>query len=335
MTFDEIRLRRLDAQHLLAAADTQTAVKDLCGIQAQFLNHALHGLHIRCGNVNTERMVKSWTVRGTMHLFSEDDLPLFLHDDRKRTLRPVDTLESDSRIGARRKAYFAELILDAVSRGTDEREALKILCEKAGMTETESRSLFDPWGGIIRALCESGRLCHKVQEKKAYRLCPEFEPMTAADAEAELLRRYFTHFGPAGIKDAAYFFGTTQTGIRNHLGQLPVSETAADGKTFYYIGEVSRSSGFPACIFLAAFDQLMLGYEKSESIFLPKEYLREIFTLSGIVRPAILINGRVCGRWQKKGRKLSVTMFEAGNEKAVTDEARRLWNDDVSIAFGG
>ena len=159
--------------------------------------------------------------------------------------------------------------------------------------------------------------------------------MTAADAEAELLRRYFTHFGPAGIKDAAYFFGTTQTGIRNHLGQLPVSETAADGKTFYYIGEVSRSSGFPACIFLAAFDQLMLGYEKSESIFLPKEYLREIFTLSGIVRPAILINGRVCGRWQKKGRKLSVTMFEAGNEKAVTDEARRLWNDDVSIAFGG
>ena len=203
------------------------------------------------------------------------------------------------------------------------------------MTETESRSLFDPWGGIIRALCESGRLCHKVQEKKAYRLCPEFEPMTAADAEAELLRRYFTHFGPAGIKDAAYFFGTTQTGIRNHLGQLPVSETAADGKTFYYIGEVSRSSGFPACIFLAAFDQLMLGYEKSESIFLPKEYLREIFTLSGIVRPAILINGRVCGRWQKKGRKLSVTMFEAGNEKAVTDEARRLWNDDVSIAFGG
>ena len=160
MTFDEIRLRRLDAQHLLTAADTQTAVKDLCGVQAQFLNHALHGLHIRCGNVNTERLVKSWTVRGTMHLFSEDDLPLFLHEDRKRTLRPVDTLESDSSIGIRRKAYFAELILDAVSRGTDEREALKILCEKAGMTETESRSLFDPWGGIIRALCESGRLCH-------------------------------------------------------------------------------------------------------------------------------------------------------------------------------
>lgn len=232
MTFDEIRLRRLDAQHLLAAADTRTAVKDLCGVQAQFLNHALHGLHIRCGNVNTERLVKSWTVRGTMHLFSEDDLPLFLHEDRKRTLRPVDTLESDSRIGARRKAYFAELILDAVSRGTDEREALKILCEKAGMTETESRSLFDPWGGIIRALCESGRLCHKVQEKKAYRLCPEFEPMTAADAEAELLRRYFTHFGPAGIKDAAYFFGTTQTGIRNHLGQLPVSETPRTERLF-------------------------------------------------------------------------------------------------------
>ena len=38
----------------------------------------------------------------------------------------------------------------------------------------ESQSLFDPWGGLIRALCETGRLCHKVQEKKAYQICPAF-----------------------------------------------------------------------------------------------------------------------------------------------------------------
>ena len=52
MTLDEIRLRRLAVQHLLALADTQTVTKDLCGLQAQFLSHALHGLAIRTGEVN-------------------------------------------------------------------------------------------------------------------------------------------------------------------------------------------------------------------------------------------------------------------------------------------
>ena len=111
MTLDEIKLRRLVGQHLLAPTVTQTAVKDLCGVQAQFLSHALHGLSIRCGEVNTDGLIKSWTNRGTMHLFSVDELPLFLHEGRTHYLRPVDTLESDAFISADRKSYFADLII--------------------------------------------------------------------------------------------------------------------------------------------------------------------------------------------------------------------------------
>ena len=138
MTLEEIKLRRLAGQHLLAPTDTQTVVKDLCGVQAQFLSHALHGLSIRCTEVNTDGLIKSWTNRGAMHLFSVDDLPLFLHEGRTHFLRPVDTLESDAYISADRKAYFADLIVDAVAQRIDEREALKAICEKAGMTESES-----------------------------------------------------------------------------------------------------------------------------------------------------------------------------------------------------
>ena len=100
MSLDEIKIRRLAGQYLLAPADTQTVVKDLCGLQAQFLGHALHGLSIRTGIVNTDGLVKSWTNRGTMHLFSVDDLPLFLHEGRRHHLRPVDTLQSDAYIDA-------------------------------------------------------------------------------------------------------------------------------------------------------------------------------------------------------------------------------------------
>ena len=333
MTLEEIKLRRLAGQHLLTPADTQTVVKDLCGVQAQFLSHAFHGLSIRCTEVNTDGLVKSWTNRGTMHLFSVDDLPLFLHEGRTHFLRPVDTLESDVYISADRKAYFADLIVDAVAQGIDERDALKAVCEKAGMTGKECRSLFDPWGGTIRALCETGRICHKVQEKKAYRLCPAFEPMAENKARIELARRYFTHFGPATIKDASYFFGTTQTKVKSWLNQLPVTETSLDGKSYFYIDNGLPAGELPDCLFLAGFDQLTLGYEKTESLFLPKEYMRDIFNLAGIVRPAILVSGSVVGWWNLKNRKLIITLFSPADQKLISDTASRLWNDLKQIEY--
>ena len=327
MTLEEIKLRRLAGQYLLAPADTQTVVKDLCGVQAQFLSHALHGLSIRCTEVNTDGLVKSWTNRGTMHLFSVDDLPLFLHDGRTHFLRPMDTLESDAYISSDRKVYFADLIVDAVAQGIDEREALKIVCEQAGMTESESQSLFDPWGGTIRALCEAGRICHKVQEKKAYQLCPAFEPMAEEPAKLELARRYFTHIGPATVKDAAYFFGTTKTQVKSWLKQLPVIETSLDGKSYFYIDNGLPAGELPGCLFLAGFDQLMLGYEKTESLFLPKEHMRDIFNLAGIVRPAILVNGTVVGWWNLKNRKLKITLFAPADQQLIERTATALWND--------
>lgn len=333
MTLDELKLRRLAGQHLLAPADTQTVVKDLCGVQAQYLSHAFHGLAIRAGEVNTSGLVKNWTIRGTMHLFSMEDLHLFLHEGRTHHLRAVDTMESDCYIDAERKAYFADLIVDAVARGIEEREALKVICEKAGMSESEGKSLFDPWGGLIRALCETGRLCHKVQEKKAYEVCPAFEPMAEEQACLELARRYFTHFGPATMKDAAYFFGTTQSKVKAWLKGLPVLETVLDRKTYFYIDHGNVEGILPSCLFLGGFDQLMLGYEKTESLFLSLEHMRDIFNLAGIVRPAILIEGNVAGWWNLKNRNLTITVFGNQNLNQIAEAANRRWTDIRKIEF--
>ena len=195
------------------------------------------------------------------------------------------------------------------------------------MAESESQSLFDPWGGTIRALCEAGRICHKVQEKKAYQLCPSFEPMAEEPARLELARRYFTHFGPATIKDAAYFFGTTQTKVKSWLKQLPVREATLNGKSYFYIDNGLPAGKLPDCLFLAGFDQLMLGYEKTESLFLPKEHMRDIWGLAGIVRPAILVNSTVVGWWNLKNYKLKVTLFSPIDQELLTNAATKLWGD--------
>ena len=333
MEREEIILRRLSAQHLLCKTNTQAVIKDLCGVQAQFLSHALHGLSIRCDEVNTSGLIKSWTNRGTMHLFSAEDLPLFLHEGRSHFLRPVDTLGNDAYMSTARKAYFTDVILGGIGQGIDRRDDLKALCETHGMTESEAKSAFDPWGGLIRALCESGKLCHKVQEQKAFMLCPPFTPMDETAAHLELLQRYFAHFGPATVKDAAYFFGMTQAQVKSYLPQLPVETTVLDGKTFFHIPSAIKNRALPDCLFLSGFDQFLLGYDKTESLILPKEHLREIYNLAGIVRPAVLVNGQIVGWWNLKNRKLKIMRFSPADRDMITAAASQQWDNLKEITF--
>ena len=132
MTDRELIARRLAGQHLTAPTDALTAAGDLCGIQSQFYPQALHALRLRGGTGETEGLVKSWTLRGTLHLFPERDLPLFLHAGRTPFLRPCDTLAGDEVVSEVRKAYFADCVLERLSAGPALREELKAGCRAAG-----------------------------------------------------------------------------------------------------------------------------------------------------------------------------------------------------------
>ena len=171
MQIDDILLLRMNRQYLFAPAEDElTVLRSLCGLQAQFYGNCLHALRLRCGKAPDEDIlrtsaVKTWTLRGTLHLIALDDLPLFLYDGRSHFLRPCDTMSDDGRLSAARKRELAAIILDAAQKGCGGREELRLLCRGHGMTDDEEQSAFDPWGGLLRALCESGTLCHCAAEK--------------------------------------------------------------------------------------------------------------------------------------------------------------------------
>lgn len=337
MTLHELRMLQLQHSHLLSPASAQQVLRDLCGFQAQFFSNALHALRIRSiDDCDQDTWIKSWTLRGTMHLFHKDDLPLFFHEGRKVFLRSKDTMQTDEWISSVRKAYFADLILDLLQGGEKARDELKTACFSAGLTERESESVFDPWGGLLRALCEQGKICHAAQEKKAFRLCPSFTPMDERSAKEELFTRYFIHYGPATIRDAAYFFKMTQAEVNLWLSQLPAEPCEVDGKTYYSIGGTRAAAELPVCLFLAGFDPLLLGHEKSESLFLPPEHLRGIFNLAGIVNPAVLLRGRVVGKWKKTNKTLSITLFEPippADRAAIEETAQQFRPDLTAITY--
>ena len=81
MQIDDILLLRMNRQYLFAPAkDEFTVLCGLCGLQAQFYGNCLHALRLRCGKAPDEDIlrtsaVKTWTLRGTLHLISQSDLP--------------------------------------------------------------------------------------------------------------------------------------------------------------------------------------------------------------------------------------------------------------------
>ena len=311
MQIDDMLLLRMNRQYLFVPAEDElTVLRGLCGLQAQFYGNCLHALRLRCVKAPDEDIlrtsaVKTWTLRGTLHLIAQSDLPLFLYNGRSHFLRPCDTMENDDRLSAARKRELAAIILDAAQKGCGGREELRLLCRGHGMTDDEEQSAFDPWGGLLRALCESGTLCHTAQQKKAFRPCPPFAPMTKAAALRALMRRYLTHYGPVTVQDAAYFFGLPQRELLPVIESLSPQEFICEGKIFYSLCDINITGDLSCCRFLAGFDPLMLGYEKRSNPFLPEEALRGVFTLAGIVRPVFFLTGRSSAFGNAAGKLLN------------------------------
>jgi len=343
MTIHDIQCLRLYGQHLTAPDEPLAVAADLCGLQAQFLNSALHALRIRSTQPSTDGMVKCWTLRSTVHLFPESDLPLYL----RRRGTPDDVCDSgwykwtrdhagaDGPLPPERDRFFARLMADSIARGIDTREALRQVCRNQGMTEGEEAHIFHGWGGTIAEMAQMGVLCFKVQQAKAYRLCPPFTPMAEDAAHAELARRYFTHYGPATLRDAAYFFRASQKEIKSWMDGLPIQDFACEGRTYFHIPTAANVPDVPGCVFLAGFDQLMLGYRKEDNPFLPAEHLRGIFNLAGIVAPAVLLHGRVVGRWKAAGDHADVTLFEKvgkRDQRCIERAAERWWKQGARLA---
>ena len=341
MMLDELLLRRLQGQHLLTPADSVSVARDLCGLQAQFLRNAVHALRIRTAALAVEGLVKTWTLRGTVHLIPESDLPLYIRhcgtaEDVCQSGWYRWTAERGHANPPERERELARMTLDAMAAGIDDREALRDHLRGCGMTGAEEERVFNPWGGMIAELANIGAIAFRVEmadashpdETRRYRLLAPFEPMAEHEARLEIARRYLTHYGPVTLRDAAYFLHWTQAEAKAVFAQLPAECVPCEGRSYWHIPGDAPDRCLPEVILLAGFDPLMLGYRKEDSPFLPPEHLRGIFNLAGIVNPAILLRGRVVGKWKEAKGRVELTAFEpigARDRRRIEQEAERLY----------
>lgn len=321
-------------QGLTDPADAETAVRRLIGVQAQYFGNALHAVRIRSKEIPQmlpETLVKTWSLRGTLHLHARADLPMLLYDGSRTVFGQLAFTTEE--ISDARKRMFSELVLESVQSGEGDRTALRKRCIDAGMTEREDAILFHPWGGLPRALCERGKLSYAASAERRFVPLASFLPLDAETAQTQLMERYLAGYAPVTLRDAAYFFGWPQSVCRRLLEKTGARQTMALETAYYEPEDAARNApDAPDCLFLAGFDPMLLGYQKADNPILPGRSLRRVFNLAGIVFPSLLLRGEIAGTWKRTGRTLHIALFHApdkASKRMIEICAGTIFGDDV------
>lgn len=335
----ELLLASLHNQYLLEKTAARTVVSELCGLQAQFANNPRYALRIRAGDFSAESwndgLVKTWTFRGTLHTVLEDELGL--HLSAKGT---PEGMYYNWGISGERMEYWAKFLLERIDAGVCKREELRAACVEKGISEEELKAVLHGWGGALYELCLRGFIAHVCDTSKSFVRCEPVSWLPEREARAELLRRYFTAFGPATPEDCAYFTGWKKKGVLEALeyANLPLQTVECGGTEYFYLGSLNLDGDIPACLFLTGFDQLLMGY-RDRTRMMDERYKADVTTNTGIVHPTVMLDGQIKAKWNKHGKRLDITPFTKLSErsrKLIVQRGRELFGPEIAeVRFGG
>jgi hypothetical protein len=284
-------------------------------LQAQVLSAAALGLRARSTGlraadvtraIDDERsIVRSWLMRGTLHLVASDDLRWLVH-----LLGPVV-----ARAGATRHAQLG-LGDDVKARGVS---ALRTILANSGpLTRYElvdrlrRRGLaLDPKTQapihLIALAAMEGVLCLGPDRggESTYVLLDDWVPAARVPSREaalpELARRYAAACGPATIDDLSAWSGLSMAEARTAVAgaKASLSEVTIQGQPAFLLKGRARRAPTTRSSFvrlLPAFDAYLLGYRRRD-LAVPAALQRRLQRGGGWLHPAIIVNGRAIGAW--------------------------------------
>ena len=155
--------------------------------------------------------------------------------------------------------------------------------------------------------------------------------LTAADARAELGRRWLLAFGPALVSDLQWWTGWTAGQVKQVLGHLEITEVDLDGTPGIMLA-ADEPAPTPIldtgrrAVLLPALDPTPMGWR--DRAWYVGEHAPALFDRSGNIGPTAWWDGRIVGGWaQRKDGEIAVRLLEdigAEASAAIDTEAQRL-----------
>jgi hypothetical protein len=358
LAWPEVLAWRQRRQHLEARAPRAAlldVVADVAGLHAQVFSSAVLTLWARVEGLERDAvatalweertLMKTWAMRGTLHLLPAAELPTWV--GAQGVLKPRHHAPSWLRaFGLTREE--AEATLDAIPQVLEGRtltraELAEAVAERTGAAHLNEK-LREGFGSLLKPAAFRGDLCFAPSAGPEVRFARPADwlgpwaPLEPDAAMAEVLRRYLAAYGPAAREDFARWFGMTSPA---HAGRLiaalgdEVVPVAVEGRPVWmlaaHLPDLQAAAPRETVRLLPAFDHYVVAAPRDQDAVVPAGRKAAIYRPQGWLSPVLLVDGRMAGLWRHEARggnlRVSIEPFEplsASVRRKVEGEAERL-----------
>jgi len=339
-TWDQVLARRL-AGHSLDRPSTDGVVpmaRRLCGIHAQIGSAAEAAVWLRSGGairpadvrraLAVDRtLVKTWTLRGTLHLLPAEDLPTWAAALGSRSFpRPRSWYEYHG-VTPEDMAALERVVPEVLSGTPITREELATtVAARAGRPYLAER-LRSGWGAVLKPMAARGQLAFGPPDGRTVTFVAprewlgEWKPVEPARAVADLVRAILDAYGPFGLDELTRWTALDRSVLRAAIDGLGDELAELDTEGHHGWVTAARAAAVtsigPSRVvrLLAGFDPYVVGALRQLDRLVPAPELKSaVSRTSGWISPVLLDGGQIVGTWTQEstGGRLALTITPFG-----------------------
>ena len=339
-----------------SSQDVALAVTRTAGIQAQVMSAAelalctrVEGLSphaVRAAVFQDRTLVRTWAMRGTLHLLTASELPLYVaaRDWQHTTSWSHYFAEFGLSTSAQQEAFLLA-IPHVLEQGPLTRQQLAdAVAQHTGMAHTRDFILSSSWGTPLKPAAYRGELCFGPgQGKTATFMNPRvwmgewrfIEPQLALQ---ELARRYLRAYGPATSDDFRFWWGCGKTLAKSVFHSLAeeLEEVEVEGWRAFALRAtlplMQSVEPVEQVHLLPLFDAYTIGAPpRGGTPLLAPIYKSRVFNQQGWTFAVIVVNGSIQGVWDYRVQRshivVRVNLFSSSTtaiREGMAAEAQRL-----------
>jgi hypothetical protein len=336
---------RLERHHLVQRApkkDLAKVVGEIGGVQAQLMSAAELQVAVRVDcSVEDVRdalwkektLVKTWLMRGTLHLIPGKDLPVYTAAMSKRWVRVNKAWLKFFNVTEAEVWDLTDAIGAALNGKPMTREEL-IAVVAQGKSDRLREALKSGWGGMLKPSARNGKLCfgpnrgQNVTFVRPDAWVGSWRDVDPEVAIVDVARRYMHAYGPATKEDFARWWGNwpgvgkaAWAGLESELTNVSVEGTKAQMLTPDLKSIPSPSANLSVQL-LPLFDPYLLGHNNRDHLYAPV-HRSKVSRTAGWISAVVLADGAVLGTWShvaaNKTLTISVVPFKALQAKVKTE----------------
>ena len=273
---------------------------------------------------NLDRLVvRTWLLRGTLHLVAAEDVHWLLELVRKRLATAnrrrraeIGLDDADTERGVRIVAQSVE------AHGPLTRAQIADRLRRAGIAFEGQATIHVIWRAAI-----DGLVCYGLDQDGAETFValehwvPPQQRRTPSDPILELARRYLAACGPATREDFTAWSGLPGGDVRRAWTALRAEADSVSTPFGEMLVATQHSRpGNPIARLLPAFDTIWVAYREHD-VFLRREHHKHVFPGGGIIRPLVFADNHVVGSWTRRttrhGIDVAVDLIDAVDQDTL------------------